>query len=60
VRETLALASADAGRWLGGREPLERWAEALSAELPAGTRRVHGEEGLDLLAPAGPTAASDG
>ena len=49
VREELDRASAHAGRWLGTREPLERWADALAAELPAGTRRRRGDEGLDLL-----------
>jgi lipoate-protein ligase A len=49
VREELADAAADAGRWLGAGAPLERWAEALAAELPAGTRRVAGAGGLGLL-----------
>ena len=53
VREELARAAADAGRWLGPREPLERWAEALAAELPGGTRRLAGDEGLRLLGAAG-------
>lgn len=60
VREALARAATDAGRWLGGHEPLERWAEALIAELPAGTRRVGGEEGLALLPAAGPATAAGG
>jgi lipoyl(octanoyl) transferase len=46
VRDGLADAAADAGRWLGARPPLARWADALQAELPAGTVRVEGEAGL--------------
>lgn len=53
VREALAGAAADAGRWLDAREPLERWADALAAALPAGTRRVAGEAGLVLLGATG-------
>jgi hypothetical protein len=34
---------------LGADPPLERWADALMAELPAGTRRVDGEAGRALL-----------
>jgi lipoate-protein ligase A len=60
LREALAAASADAGRWLGSREPLERWADALAAELPGETRRVAGERGLALLAPADPPAPDGG
>jgi lipoate-protein ligase A len=46
VRAGLDRASAYAGRWLGARPPLERWADALQAELPPHTRRVEGDEGL--------------
>jgi lipoate-protein ligase A len=46
VRERLERSSAHAGRWLGARPPLARWADALQAELPADTRRVEGDEGL--------------
>jgi lipoyl(octanoyl) transferase len=46
VRAGLEHASVHAGRWLGARPPLDRWAEALLIELPRGTRRVDGEGGL--------------
>ncbi len=49
ARAGLEAASSHAGPWLGPRPPLERWAEALMAELPAGTGLVTGEEGLALL-----------
>lgn len=58
VRAGLAQAAADAGRWLGPRSPLERWADALQAVLPPETRRVEGDEGLRATgadaAPSGP------
>jgi lipoate-protein ligase A len=60
VRAGLDQAAAHAGRWLGSRPPLARWADALQAELPPDTRRVEGDEGLKatgagatLPAPAG-------
>lgn len=46
VRAGLDRVSAHAGRWLGVRPPLERWADALQAGLAPDTRRVEGEEGL--------------
>ncbi len=49
VRDDLARLATDAGRWLGPHEPLERWAEALAASLPAGTRRLDGAGGLALV-----------
>ena len=57
VREELRLASAHAGAWLGAATPLERWADALAAELPPGTRRLAGPAGLVLLGHA--VGASD-
>jgi lipoate-protein ligase A len=53
LRAELERASAHAGFWLGARPALERWAEALGAELP-GARRLDGDDGLALLVgPAG-------
>ena len=49
VRAVLATSAAHAGGVLGPDPPLERWADALMAELPAGTRRVEGAAGLPLL-----------
>jgi len=49
VRHELATSAAHAGRILGGEPPLARWADALMAELPAGTRRVDGASGAFLL-----------
>lgn len=49
VREELRLASAHAGAWLGAATPLERWADALAAELPPGARRLAGAAGLVLI-----------
>jgi len=49
VRDRLRMASADAGSWLGGDAPLERWAEALRAELSSAARVVHGAGGGFLL-----------
>jgi lipoyl(octanoyl) transferase len=46
ARTGLERCSAHAGRWLGPRPPLARWADALQAELPPETRRVEGDEGL--------------
>jgi lipoate-protein ligase A len=48
VRAELERASAHAGPWLGGRAPLERWADALLAGLP-GCRRIDGEGGAELF-----------
>jgi lipoyl(octanoyl) transferase len=49
VRAALATSAAHAGAVLGADPPLERWADALMAELPSGTRRVDGAAGLPLL-----------
>jgi len=49
ARAELEAASAHAGPWLGARPPLSTWAEALAAELPAGTRVLLADEGLPLL-----------
>lgn len=43
-RAALARAAADASAYLGAAPPLERWGDALMAELPAGARRVDGAE----------------
>jgi lipoate-protein ligase A len=49
ARTTLAASATNAGLWLGPRPPLGRWADALLAELPLGTRRVEGAAGGHLL-----------
>ena len=56
VRAGLGQASADAGRWLGSRPPLARWADALRGELPPGTRRLEGDAGLGLPGAGAPPA----
>jgi lipoate-protein ligase A len=48
-RERLAAAATDAGAVLGRDAPLDRWADALMAVLPDGTRRVTGPFALTLL-----------
>ena len=48
ARRALAASAAHAGGILG-EPPLERWADALMAELPAGTRRLNGASGADRL-----------
>jgi lipoate-protein ligase A len=60
VRAGLDRASAHAGRWLGARPPLARWADALQAELPSGTRRVEGDEGLGATGAGVPPASVAG
>jgi lipoate-protein ligase A len=52
LRAALAAATAHAGDRVGPDAPLERWAASLVAHLPAGTTRLDGVEGLDLLARA--------
>lgn len=52
IRRALGESAAHAGAWLGPAAPLHRWAEALLAELPPGTRRIEGEAGLALAFPA--------
>ena len=49
TRESLRLASASAGRFLGIDPPLARWADALAAELGPGVRRIEGALGAFLL-----------
>jgi lipoate-protein ligase A len=48
ARRGLAVSAAHAGGILG-EPPLERWADALMAELPPGTRRLDGASGAHLL-----------
>jgi len=48
-RDALRRRSASAAPWLGCAPALDRWADALVAELPADTRRVEGARGLFLL-----------
>jgi len=49
VRAALAASATHAGAMLGPHPPLARWADALMAELPAGTRRFDAEAGAWLL-----------
>jgi lipoate-protein ligase A len=49
VRSELAMSATHAGGILGAQAPLARWADALMAELPAGTRRIEGDAGASLL-----------
>jgi lipoate-protein ligase A len=60
VRARLERASAHAGYWLGPRPPLARWADALLAELPPGTRRVEGDEGLRVTGAGVPPEVTAG
>jgi lipoate-protein ligase A len=55
VREAMREGTAHAGRWLGPDASLGRLADALAPSLP-GARRLDGEAGLGLLAPAGSAA----
>ena len=48
ARKALAASATHAGAILGADPPLERWADALVAELP-GARRLDGEAGALLL-----------
>jgi lipoate-protein ligase A len=52
LRQVLQAAAADAGAALGADPPLERWAEALAAELRGGVRRLEAAAGAFLLTPA--------
>jgi lipoate-protein ligase A len=56
VRTALARATATAAPWLGIEPPLERWADALIAELGARSRRTDAAAGAFLL--TGPTSDS--
>lgn len=49
ARGALASSATHAGGRLGTTPPLERWADALMAELPAGARRYDGPAGASLL-----------
>jgi len=49
LRHELLASTAHAGEWIAPDAPLERWAESLLAELPAGTRRVDAAAGASLL-----------
>ena len=60
VRAGLEQASAHAGRWLGTRPPLARWADALQRGLPPGTRRIDGESGLAATGAGMPAPAPPG
>jgi lipoate-protein ligase A len=60
VRAGLEQASTHAGRWLGHRPPLARWADALQAELPRDTLRVEGDEGLRVTVAGIPPEVSAG
>jgi len=50
-RDALSRAATHAGSWLGAGAPIERWAAALMAELPAGARRLDAGAGAILLTP---------
>lgn len=51
MRSRLSDATAIAGPYLGDDRGLERWADALAAELGARVRRCAREEGVGLLTP---------
>src|SRR6185503_5794341 len=53
VREALRRAAASAERWLGTAPPLERFADALAAELGPRWTRVDGASGAFLLTLSG-------
>lgn len=53
VREALRLATSTAAPWLGTVAPLERWADALSAELGPRSTRMEGAAGAFLLTASG-------
>ncbi len=53
VREALARATATAAPWVGLEPPLERWADALAAELGPRSRRVDAAAGVFLLTASG-------
>lgn len=56
TRLRLAAGSAHAGRWIGSRAPIARWADAIAAVLGPGVRRVHGADGGFSVAPGGAAA----
>jgi len=49
IREDLRRAAGSADRWLGREAPLERFADALHAELRPRSDRVEGASGAFLL-----------
>jgi lipoyl(octanoyl) transferase len=53
VRESLRGAAGSAAAWLGSHAPLERFADALAAELGPGTVRIERETGASLLTASG-------
>jgi len=53
VRESLGGAAGSAAAWLGSEAPLERFADALEAELGPSTVRLEGETGAFLLTASG-------
>ncbi len=53
VREALRRAAGSAGRWLGSAPPLERFADAVQAELEPHSTRVDGASGAFLLTLSG-------
>jgi lipoyl(octanoyl) transferase len=53
VRESLRLAAGSAAPWLGPRAPIERFADALLAELPLRSQRLEGASGGYLLTMSG-------
>lgn len=53
VREALRRAAASAERWLGAAPPLERFADALAAELGPRSNRLDGASGAFLLTLSG-------
>jgi lipoate-protein ligase A len=52
-RESLRRAAGSAAPWLGGAPPLERFADALAAEIGPRSRRVAGAGGAFLLTVSG-------
>jgi lipoate-protein ligase A len=52
VRDALRLATSTAAPWLGSDPPLERWADALAAELGPRSSRVEAAAGAFLLTPS--------
>jgi len=49
VRESLRLSAGSAARWLGSGAPLERFADAVFAELSPRSPRLEGASGAFLL-----------
>jgi hypothetical protein len=53
VRQALRAASGSAAPWIGSAPPLERWADALRAELDPAVTRVDAAAGAFLLTVSG-------